>query len=54
MNEVTLKATAVDRAIDNGLQIDVTGSGHAPGTRASTTGCQIGVPIPRHLPTASD
>lgn len=27
MNEVTLKASAVGRVIDNGLQIDVTGSG---------------------------
>ena len=27
MNEVTLEATAVERAIDNGVQIDVTGSG---------------------------
>lgn len=27
MNEVTLRATAVDRVLDNGLQIDVTGSG---------------------------
>jgi hypothetical protein len=27
MNEVTLKATAVERAIDKGVQIDVTGSG---------------------------
>ena len=27
MNEVTLKATAVGRALDNGLRIDVTGSG---------------------------
>ena len=27
MNEVTLKASAVARAVDNGLQIDVTGSG---------------------------
>jgi len=27
MNEVTLEATAVERVIDNGVQIDVTGSG---------------------------
>jgi len=27
MSEVTLKATAVERAVDKGLQIDVTGSG---------------------------
>lgn len=27
MNEVTLRATAVDRTLDNGLRIDVTGSG---------------------------
>jgi len=27
MNEVTLEATAVGRAIDNGVQIDVMGSG---------------------------
>ncbi len=27
MNEVTLKATAVERRVDNGLQVDVTGNG---------------------------
>jgi len=27
MNEVTLKAAAVERPVDNGLQVDVTGSG---------------------------
>ena len=27
MNEVTLKATSVETKIDNGVQVDVTGSG---------------------------